>query len=355
MTARIASNRLKVLGMASALPGPSVSTDELLKCVASRFGIPISRIGQRIVKSLGINTRHLSRDLIERIESPRPGCRNPELAARATAAAIKQANKMTHQMGYLLSHTTTPGRLLPPNAAEVAQLLNFTSPFAEFRQACTGFANALQFAAGMLHRVDAPPVAIVGSETGSVFFDPLAVIKDAAQWVNLVQMGDGAGAIILGPDDGQAGAYIETIFFGHIGLGHAPGFELKAGGSDQPGGYEIATFRHDYKAIEAYGPKLFDAGMVAVQKAGIELDKIDYILPHQANGRMAEWLAPRLGVNIERIVGNGAEVGNLGSAAIWVALDTLRRSGRLQVGQRLLVLGAEATQYSYGGFVYVHG
>jgi 3-oxoacyl-[acyl-carrier-protein] synthase-3 len=266
-----------------------------------------------------------------------------------------QANLKTPQMGYLLAHTTTPARLLPPNAAEVAQLLNFTAPFAEFRQACTGFANALQFAAGMLNRVSAPPVAIVGSETGSVFFDPLAVTGDPAQWVNLVQMGDGAGAIVLGPDDGQAGAYIETIFFGHIGLGHAPGFELNAGGSDQPGGYEIATFRHDYKAIEAYGPKLFDAGMAAVRQAGIELEKIDYILPHQANGRMAKWLAPRLGVSIERIVGNGAEVGNLGSAAIWVALDTLRRSGRLQDGQRVLVLGAEATQYSYGGFVYVHG
>ena len=341
--------------MATALPGPAVFTTDLLVHMETRFGIPASRIGRRVASSLGIKTRHLSRDLTARIESPRPGCRNPELAAQATAAAMSQGGLQSSQMGYLLAHTTTPARLLPPNVAEVAQLLNFTAPFAEFRQACTGFANALQFAAGMLNCKSAPPVAIVGSETGSVFFDPKEVGSDTAQWVNLVQMGDGAGAIVLGPDDGLDGAYIETIFFGHIGLGHAPGFELRAGGSDQAGGFEIATFRHDYKAIEAYGPKLFDAGLAAVRQAGIALDSIDYVLPHQANGRMAEWLAPRLGISPERIVGNGASVGNLGSAAIWVALDTLRRSGTLQPKQRVLVLGAEATQYSYGGFVYVHG
>lgn len=355
MTARVVKVRLKVLGTASALPGPAISTAELLTKIETRFGMHSSRIGRRIARSLGINTRHLARDLKERIEAPRAGCRNPELAAQATAAAMRQGGIETKQLGYLLAHTTTPARLLPPNAAEVAQLLNFSAPFAEFRQACTGFANALQFAAGMLNCKTDPPVAIVGSETGSVFFDPLALNNDPSQWVNMLQMGDGAGAIVLGPDDGQAGNYIETIFFGHIGLGHAPGFELMAGGSDQAGGFEIATFRHDYKAIEAYGPKLFDAGLTAVSKAGIDLDTIDYILPHQANGRMAEWLAPRLGIVPERIVGNGASVGNLGSAAIWVALDTLRRSGTLQAHQRVLVLGAEATQYSYGGFVYVHG
>ena len=361
MTARIASNRLRVLGTASALPGLAITTADLLDHVETRFGIPARRIGGRVARSLGIHTRHLARDLKERIESPRPGSRNPELAAGAVAAAIEQAGLHTRELGYLLAHTATPARLLPPNAAEVAQLLNFSAPYAEFRQACTGFANALQFAAGLLNSPSAPPIVIVGSETGSVYFDPLGVANDPAQWVNLVQMGDGAGAIVLAPldppgtDSGQNGGMIESLFFGHIGLGLIPGFELAAGGSDKPGGFGIATFRHAYKAIEEHGPKLFDAGLAAVRKAGINLDSIDYVLPHQANGRMAEWLAPRLGISSDRIVGNGASVGNLGSAAIWVALDALRRSGTLKPKQRVLVLGAEATQYLYGGFVYVHG
>ena len=357
MTARVAPNRLRVLGMASALPGPAVSTSDLLGHVENRFGIPARRIGRRVAKSMGITTRHLVRDLMERIESPRPGCRNPELAAAAVTAAIKQAGLHPRDFGYMLAHTTTPARLLPPNVAEVAQLLNFSAPYAEFRQACTGFANALQFAAGLLNSPSAPPVIIVGSETGSVYFDPLSVTSDSSQWVNLVQMGDGAGAIVLAPmtaDDDWACAMIETPFFGHIGLDRLSGFELASGGSDAPGGFDIATFRHAYKAIEEHGPKLFDAGLATVRGAGVDLDAIDYVLPHQANGRMAEWLAPRLGISPDRIVGNGAVVGNLGSAAIWVALDALRRSGTLKPKQRVLVLGAEATQYLYGGFVYIH-
>lgn len=355
MTARVAQGRFKVLATAAALPGPPITTAALLEHIENRFHVPARRVGRRVAKALGIHTRHLARDLNQRIEAPRPGHRNPELAATAAAAAIKDAGLSVHDLGYLLAHTTTPARLLPPNASEVAQLLNFSAPYAEFRQACTGFANALQFASGLLNSPSAPPVIIVGSETGSVYFDPLGIVNDHSQWVNLVQMGDGAGAIILGPDDGKDGAAIETPFFGHIGLGQSPGFELAAGGSDQPGGFEIATFRHAFKAIEAQGPKLFDAGLAAILQAGVNLETIDYILPHQANGRMASWLAPRLGISPERIVGNGAIVGNLGSAAIWVALDTLRRSGTLKPKQRVLVLGAEATHYLYGGFVYIHG
>lgn len=355
MTARIAPNRFKVLATAAVLPGPSISTTDLLERLENRFGIPARRMGRRIAGSLGIVSRHLVRALDERLESPRPGCRNPELAAAAVAAAISDSGIPQSEFAYLLAHTTTPARLLPPNVAEVAQLLNFSAPYAEIRQACTGFANALQFASGLLAQPMAAPVVIVGSETGSVYFDPLAVRKDSSQWVNMVQMGDGAGAIILGPDDGQAGAYIEHAFFGHIGNSLSSGFQLATGGSDQVGGFNISVFSHNFKAIEKHGPKLFDSGMEVMCRAGVHLDSIDYVLPHQANGRMAEWLAPRLGVAPARIVGNGATVGNLGSASIWVALDALRRSSWLLPKQRVLVLGAEATQYLYGGFVYTHG
>ena len=99
----------------------------------------------------------------------------------------------------------------------------------ELRQACTGFANALVIAQGLLSVPGAKPVAIVGSETGSVYFDPHRAGEDVRQLVNLVQMGDGAAAIILAPDDDSHGPRIANNFFGHIGLDKSPGFTLSAG------------------------------------------------------------------------------------------------------------------------------
>lgn len=357
MTARIAQGRLRVLGMGRAMPGPPVATADLLQHIEHNFGIRV-RTGVALGRKLGIEQRHLCRDLKARFEAPRAGDRNPQLAARAVTAALQEASLPVASLQYLLGHTATPARLLPPNIAEVADILGHARPYAELRQACTGFASALQWATGLLAAPNADPVAIVGSEVGSVYFDPLALLDEPGQWVNMVQMGDGAGAIVLGPDDGNPGAWLESAFCGHLGPGRTPGFALEEGGSDYPGvrpGHACATFRHDFTAVKQGGAELFHAGLTAAREAGVELDKLTFIIPHQVNGRIGEWLARELRLPPALFYGNAARVGNLGSAAIWVALHDLRASGKLKRGDRVLILGAEATQYLYGGFVYVHG
>ena len=70
---------------------------------------------------------------------------------------------------------------------------------------------------------------------------------------------------------------------------------------------------------------------------------------------MATYAARYLGLPADKVICEANILGNIGSASIWVALDRLRRSGRLAVGDRVLVLGAEASKYMYGGFLYVHG
>lgn len=357
MAARFTKGRMQVLGTGASLPGAPVSTQELLARIERGFGLNI-RTGVALGRRLGIAHRHLSRDVKERFEPPRSGDRNPELAARAVAMALNQASLGIEQLQYLIGHTATPARPLPPNTAEVADILGHARPYGELRQACTGFANALQWAEGLLRASDAEPIAIVGSEVGSVFFDPLALQEDPGQWVNLVQMGDGAGAIVLGPDRGASGAYLESAFFGHLGPGRVPGFSLEEGGSDFPAlrpGRSSATFHHDFEAVRAGGAELFSAGLEAAQEAGVEISALSSILPHQVNGRIGAWLAEAFRLPLERFFVNADHVGNLGSAAIWVALHELRLSGTLKPGDRVLVLGAEATQYLFGGFVYVHG
>jgi len=355
-TARIAKRSLRLLGSGIALPGAPLTTSELLARIEQNFEIS-QRTGAALSKRLGIRSRYHARDWRQRLEAPRPGHRNPELAAMAVIDALAQANLSPRQLQYLIGHTTTPGRLLPPNISEVANRIGLEAPYGELRQACTGFANALQWASGLL-MADAAPIAIVGSEVGSVFLDPLSLHSENGQWVNLMQMGDGAGAAVIGPDDGSPGARLEHLFFGHIGLDRQPGFTLEEGGSDYPAvrqGRVTASFHHEFESVKEDGLSLFEAGLEAARSAGVDLATIELVLPHQANGRIGDWLARALKLPPSLFWGNAEHVGNLGSAAIWVALHELRSSGRLRSGDRVLVLGAEATHYLFGGFVYVHG
>jgi 3-oxoacyl-[acyl-carrier-protein] synthase-3 len=343
-----------LLGMGRALPGNAISTGALLTRLRERFGIDVVRTGGVIARRLGIDSRHISRNLAERAESPRAGDTNAELAARALRGALAEAGLRADELAYLIGHTTTPGQLAPPNIARVADLIGYDGPYLELRQACTGFANALVVARGLLDAPGAGPVAIVGSETGSVYFDPLRAAEDHGQLVNLVQMGDAAAACIVGARPQRGGALLSRLFFGQIGRGKAQGFRLQAGGSDVPqAAGSMAEFTHDFAAVRRHGPELFRAGLAAATQLDIDSRAVDYLIPHQANGRMAQLLATETGVDARRVFVNADRVGNTGSAAIWLALAELRE--QLKPGQRVLVLGAEATQHMFGGFLYEHG
>ncbi len=345
---------LAVLGMGVALPGPAVPTEQLLAQVETRFGIALPRRARLLADRLGVRTRHLCRDLAARRERPRPGHSNPALAAEALGAALREAGLRVDDLAYLIGHTASPACLMPPNIAHVADRVGFAGPYLELRQACTGFANALVIARGLLAAPRAGPVAIVGSETGSVYFDPPRAGEDEAQLVNLIQMGDGAAAIVLAPDGATPGARLSHVFFGQIGRGKAPGFALATGGSDAAFAERgTLEFAHDFAAVKRAGPALFEHGVRAAQALGIALGAVDRVIPHQANGRLAALLAPRLGLAPDRVVVNADRVGNTGSAAIWLALAQLRAV--LPAGAEVLALGAEATKYMFGGFLYRHG
>jgi 3-oxoacyl-[acyl-carrier-protein] synthase III len=343
-----------VLGMGHALPGNAVSTPQLLVHLYRQYGVDVRRSGAIAARRLGVEARHICRDFVERREPPRAGHSNAELAARALQSALQDAGLRSNELSFLIGHTATPGQPLPPNITRVAELIGYDGPFVELRQACTGFANALIMARGMLDAPNSGPIAIVGSETGSVFFDPLRAAEDHGQLVNLLQMGDGAAACVVGHNAHGHGAQFSHIYFGQIGRERRAGFEFKAGGSNHAAAArEVPEFDHDFGAVRKHGPLLFEQGIAAVTSMGIDLQQVDYIIPHQANGHMAKLLAPRIGVDASRIFVNADRIGNTGSAAIWLALTELRT--RLRHGERVLVLGAEATKHMFGGMLYVHG
>ena len=344
---------VSLLGMGTALPGEPISTAELLERLHARFDVDVRRQGMALAGRLGIHTRHICRDFARRHEGPRPGDSNAELAARALQAALSESGVRPNDLSYLIAHTTTPGRLLPANIAQVADLSGYCGPFAELRQACTGFANALVFAMSLLHTPDCGPVAIVGSETGSIFFNPPRAAEDSGQLLNLIQMGDGAAACVLAARGTSSAARVSRVFHGYSGSGLPAGFSLTTGGSDfAPSPGAIPEFFHDYSSVAAHGVGLFADGLAAARQLGIDSGVVDYFIPHQANGHMASVLAERIDVDRARVFVNADRVGNTGSAAVWLALAELRT--RLHVGDSVCVLGAEATKYLFGGFHYVH-
>ena len=347
--ARVAPGRVRLLGIGLALPGEPVSTAALCAQLSARFGVPAERVGRRLGARLQVDMRHLCRGFDSAIETPRPGQRNPELAAAALSQALADACVRPADLGYLLTHTATPARALPGGSAEVAARVGVRCAHAEFRQACTGFASALQFAFALLREPGARPVAIVGSETGSVFFDPHQLAHEPAQWINLLQMGDGAAAVVLGADDGSGGPTIDSAYFGQLPDAPPAGLSLAGGGSDCPApGAGAIHFAHDYEAVARHGVALFEAGRDTLQARGHALAAAACVVPHQASGGVADWFAEHFGVRRARVGDHGRRVGNLGSASIWAALNDVFPA--LVPGERALFLGAEATQYSFGGF-----
>ncbi len=337
----LSKGRIGVLGTGQALPGREVATIDLIAMMQHRFDFSRTREATAIAARLAINGRHLCRDFDARHEVARSGASNADLAAQAVQLALDDAALEPRDLSYLIGHTTTPDQPLPANVAFVADRLAYDGPHVELRQACTGFANALMIAFGLIAS-GSGPVAIVGSETGSLFFDPETLGDDADQIVNMVQMGDGAGAVIVGParDDG---ASIEAAWFGALGLGRTPGISRQ---------HHTHRFDHDFAAIRAEGHRLFDAGRDAAAVQGFPIEAARHLVPHQVSGRIGSLAAAHFNLPLDRVFVQADRIGNTGSAAIWIALDTLR--AQAAPGDTVVVLGAEASKHMYGGFAYRH-
>ncbi|QBF83680.1 3-oxoacyl-ACP synthase [Shewanella maritima] len=352
MAVKFAANDLAVYGIAHQLPNERVDNAHLLAALAEKCGRFAARKAKSITKHLGIESRYLVRDLTTATSSANPS--SIELSKQVISQALAHADMTAADLDYLLTHTCTPHTQVPPNAAWLADVLAYHGPYLELRQACTGFANSLQIASAFCATTP-KPVAIVGVETGSVYFDMSKEFIDTEQLVNYVQMGDGAAACIVGPQatDNSNLALLSDIYLGQVGHDKQPGFYLDSGSNDV-GEKRMARFHHNTAAVRAQGSQLFELGWQALQSRGYQLDDFAYILPHQANGHIDSLMAKELGIEPQRIINDAKHLGNLGSAAIWVSLSRLIHSGKLTSGDKVAVLGAEATKYLYGGFVYHH-
>lgn len=242
-----------------------------------------------------------------------------DLAVRAATKALTGPVSVPVQAVVLA--TTTPDRCRPATAPAVAARLGLTGALAfDLAAGCTGFLYALATAAGLIAASTAEAVLVIGA-------DRLAALPDPGDRTTVPVFGDGAGAVVL-----QRGTAAERGALGPVAVG-SDGTQADLIRAPRPGALRMEgaeVFRHAADRMSA-------AARNAAAAAGWALSDVDRLAPHQANARIAGFVARQLGIPDSRQLHNIEHVGNTGAASLPVLLAQAAADGRLTPGHRVLL------------------
>jgi 3-oxoacyl-[acyl-carrier-protein] synthase III len=303
----------RIAGTGRCLPRKVVTNDELAKTVDTS--------DEWIRERTGIVQRHIASD----DETTLTLC---EGAARA---AMEAAGVGPDDIDLILVGTTTPDHVFPNMGVLLQHRLGIRTACPSFglEAACTGFIYALSLADKFVKLGDAKCALVVGAET-------LSRMIDWTDRTTCVLFGDGAGAVVLEPDDEPG------IISTHL---HADGqykdLLYHPWGVSQ-GAHKLEP-GHD--AVRMKGNEVFKVAVMTLGRIvdetlaanGLQKSDIDWLIPHQANIRIIEATAKKLGMPMDRVVVTVAEHGNTSAASGPMALDVAVRDGRVKRGDMLLL------------------
>jgi 3-oxoacyl-[acyl-carrier-protein] synthase-3 len=268
-------------------------------------------------------------------------------AVRAGRQAIERAGIEADEIDLLLCATTTPDQILPSTGCLIQAELGADKAAAfDLAAACSGFLYGLTLVNSMIRTGQCRYALVIGAEV-------LTRYVDYTDRSTCVIFGDGAGAAVLGPvEEGRGilaarirsdGRYAEQLY--------APGGGTRLGSTAET----IASGEHFYKMK---GNELFkvavrsmtDISREVLKECGQTADDIDLFIPHQANQRITDAVASKLGVDESRIYSNISMHGNTSSASIPIALDECVEAGRVNKGD-LVVLTSFGGGVTWGGVV----
>ncbi len=284
-----------------------------------------------------------SRTGIERRHFAAPGELTSALAAEAARHALADAGMEASALDAVIVATTTPDATFPSTATKVQALIGMEGGFAyDQMAACAGFVYALAGADAMIRAGSARRVMVIGAETYSRIVD----FEDRA---TCVLFGDGAGALILEASEAGAGEDRGILAsdlrsdgrFGALLYVDGGVSASQSSGKLRMSGREV--FRH---AVE----KLADTAHAALGRAALGASDIDWIVPHQANLRIIEATAKRMGVGMDRVVVTVQDHGNTSAASIPLAMSAAAADGRLAPGD-LVVAEAIGGGLAWGAVV----
>jgi 3-oxoacyl-[acyl-carrier-protein] synthase-3 len=253
------------------------------------------------------------------IKERRIGGTTSGLGIEAGRAALAKAGRRPDEIDAVILATTTPDQIVPGTAATIQDGLGITGGAFDVNAACTGFVYALTVAHGLL-AIGAERLLVIGCDT-------LSNITDWNERSVSILVGDGAGAVVIEAVDGPG-----QLLSWNIGADGSLRHLLKCdhGGFLYMDGKEI--FR---KAVRV----VVDSASQAVAEAGLTMDQIDLLVPHQANLRIIDAACQRLGLPMEKAVVVIDRYGNTSSASIPLALVDALDTGRLTPGMNVLMTG----------------
>lgn len=314
--------RSAITGTGSALPVRRVSNAELAETVDTS--------DEWIVERTGIRFRHIAG----------PDETTATLAADAAKAALAAAGRSAQDIDLIVLATATPDQTFPASATKVQAMLGIDDCVAfDVAAVCSGFLYALQVADSMIRAGAHRKALVIGAETFSRILD----------WEDrgtCVLFGDGAGAIVLeGETDGARGVLATRLHADgrHNELLYVDGGPSTTGtvGKLRMKGREV--FRHAVVNLAAVMNETLSV-------AGLTTSDVDWVVPHQANARILDATARKLGLDPAQVVVTVDQHANTSAASVPLALDTAVRDGRIRPGQ-LIVLEAMGGGFTWGAAV----
>lgn len=317
---------VRIAGTGSALPGKILTNIELEQLVDTS--------DEWITTRTGIKERRIAVE----------GEYTSTFAAEAGRRALEMAGVHPEEIDLIILGTVTPDFPFPSTACIVQDLLGATNATAfDLSAACSGFIFGLSIAEKYIRSGAARKILVIGAEV-------LSRIVDWKDRNTCVLFGDGAGAVVLEASDGGHSLLSTHTFSNgsHWNLLYQPGsgsrnpatdsrtiderkIYLKMEGND--------VFKHAVRSMEEAAVKALDAN-------GLSAADLTLMIPHQANRRIIDATAKRLGLGADRLFTNLEKYGNTSSASIPIALDEVNRQGLLEPGSKLLLVAFG------GGFTY---
>lgn len=313
----------KIVGSGSYLPPRIVTNDELAIELASRN---IETSDEWIVTRTGIHQRHIAE----------PGVKTSELAINAARAAMHDAGVAADEIDLIIVATSTPDFIFPSTACLVQAGLGVRQGAAfDVQAVCSGFVYALTTAETFIRAGRAKTALVIGAEVFSNILD----WNDRS---TCVLFGDGAGAVVVkaSAEPGIIGAQLSadgsqmSILYaaGNVSRGEVVGDPfLRMDGQ--------AVFK---LAVNA----LTQSAKDVCKEAGVELADVDWLVPHQANVRILNFLSKKLHIPIEKVVITLDRQANTSAASVPLALDAARQDGRIKAGDLVMMQGVG------GGFTW---